>query len=635
MKRKANLFVLFIVLFVTTSISGIVVFNVKKQLNSVINDEKTRLNERILEEFRYFGIYLTHLEKQTTYAYKNRVIKAANYLNKNWKHGNEVPDSILKKVAKNIEVDNLLLINKNAIVVKSTLKDKLNYDFKNEGADFIEFFNNIFDLPYYKTYNISVNPKNNRIYMYSYYAPKNALYTVNTIINFDADINPKSNYLINNILYKHINDIIPKVNKIVIDMHLFNLDDTTKISILDNKTELRLNSKAWAELLNKGEYEIETENGVKYYYIIKPLLNITGLPNQIILYAEFDYTVRYGFALKILMYIIITILILLLLVFVVSPAIIDKMFFDKIAIINFNLNALRFAKYDILKSFKGNDELSVIAENIEYVKESVIEREKQLKESKIMAEVADKLKSAFLANMSHEIRTPLNAVVGFSQLLRDANPSPSDVEKYVDLINSNSNKLLQIISDIIDLSQIESGQLKIIARPVCLNELFNELYAFAQTKLYNENLAYNTKSINILVEHGEISKGDCMTTDPFRIKQIMEQLIDNAIKFTCQGEIRIGFKITDDIIELFVRDTGIGIAEDDNLKIFGRFVQAADYMTREYGGTGLGLAICSELVRMLGGTIGVDSTINQGSIFSVKLPYNKSKQDNIGQKPHS
>ena len=626
MKRKVNLYILLVVFFVSTSMSCVIIYNVKKQLNKVLLDEKNQLNERILEEFRYFGIYLDHLENQTTRAYKNRIIKAANYLNKNWEHANKVPIDTLKKIAQNIEVDDILLINRNGIVAKSTLKEKRNYDLNIEGSEFIDFLNNIFETPSFKTYNLGINPKNNRIYMYSYYAPKNSLYAINTIINFDSDIKPKSGCLLNNILYKHINDIIPKVNRIVKKLHLFNLDDTAKISILDKKTELKLNSKAWSELLSNGVYIKKTATGIHYYSIIRPLLNISGLPNQIILYAEFDYSVRYNFALNILIYIIIVLLILLLIVSVASPAIIEKLFFGKIAIINFNLNALRFAKYNILKSFKGHDELSVIAENIEHVKESVIEREKQLKESKIMAEVADKLKSAFLANMSHEIRTPLNAVVGFSQLLRDANPSPADVERYVDLINSNSNKLLQIISDIIDLSQIESGQLKIISRPVCLNELFNELYAFAQTKLHNENLVYDTKSINIFVEHGKILKGDCMKTDPFRIKQIMEQLIDNAIKFTCQGEIRIGFKIADNTIELYVRDTGIGIAEENIQKIFGRFVQAEDYMTREYGGTGLGLAICNELVKMLGGTIHVNSTINQGSIFSIKMPYTPLKQ---------
>jgi signal transduction histidine kinase len=303
-----------------------------------------------------------------------------------------------------------------------------------------------------------------------------------------------------------------------------------------------------------------------------------------------------------------------------SPQIIGRLLINKISIINFNLDALRYANYNALKTFKGKDELSTIVENIVHVKNSVIEREKQLKDAKLLAEAADKLKSAFLGNMSHEIRTPLNAVVGFSQLLRDSNPSSDDIEKYVGLINSNSNKLLQIINDIIDLSQIESGQMILIAQPLYLNELFSELYGFAQSKLRSEKLVFNTKFISIFIDNEKIPSGEHITIDPYRLKQIMEQLIDNAIKFTCKGDIRMGYTLEDDSIELYVSDTGVGIAKENIPKIFQRFVQAEDFMTREYGGTGLGLAICNELVRMMGGTIHVETKLNEGSTFSIRIP---------------
>jgi signal transduction histidine kinase len=250
----------------------------------------------------------------------------------------------------------------------------------------------------------------------------------------------------------------------------------------------------------------------------------------------------------------------------------------------------------------------------------VVEREKQLKEAKFLAEAADNLKSAFLANMSHEIRTPLNAVVGFAQLLRDANPSPADVERYVGLITSNSYNLLQLINDIIDLSQIESGQIKIVSRKVCLSKFQDELYTFAQEKLNSDIFIHSEKSIEIRVEPLNVSEEDCIYTDPFRIRQIMEQLIDNALKFTNKGEVTIGFNITDRLVELFVSDTGVGIADEHTSKIFERFVQVEEYLTRQYGGTGLGLAICHELIPMLNGTIHVDSKLDVGSKFTVKIP---------------
>jgi len=279
------------------------------------------------------------------------------------------------------------------------------------------------------------------------------------------------------------------------------------------------------------------------------------------------------------------------------------------------------ARYDEFKSFKGKDELSVISENIMHVKDSVVEREKQLQVAKIMAESADRLKTTFLANMSHEIRTPLNAVVGFAQLLRDAEPSPVDVERYVGLININSNRLLQLINDIIDLSQIELNQLKIFPRPVCLEELFNELYANATSKIVSQNQVFTSKELLIQIDVDEAVKKECMVTDPYRLKQILEQLIDNAIKFTCTGEIRMGYSFKEHQVVFFVTDTGVGIAAENISKIFDRFVQAEEYLTREFGGTGLGLAICRELVHILGGKIEVESELNLGSTFRFYLPY--------------
>ena len=621
MKRKVNLYILSVVLLISILLSGVIVYNVSKQMNAVIGDEKKQLTERVIAEFTSFERHVNNIEEQVTYTYRDKVIKAAEYLNRNWENANEIPFDTLRNLASRIDVIKLVLIERDGSFVRAVSQEDLSQEKQTDNPEYESFLNKLFSTSEFLTYNIFINPDDNRMLMHSYYAPKNSSFVVKSIINLENHLETNNHGLLKSRLYNHIKDIIPKVNKIVRDVDLFNIDDTNTISLLNINTQLQLNTHERVELLNDGLIEIRTKDGERFYSIIEISSNIGGLPNRLILFADFDYSVRYRFAQNILIYIIIIIVLLILIVSFISPVLIDNLLINKIKIINYNLNALRLSKYNSLKPLEGNDELSIIAENIEYVKDSVIERERQLRESMGLAEAADKLKSAFLANMSHEIRTPLNAVVGFAQLLRDVNPSPEDVERYVGLINSNSNKLLQIINDIIDLSQIESGQLKIINRSVCLQELFTELYAFAQSKVHGDNMIFGNKSINVFLDIESSLEGVCIISDPYRLKQIMEQLIDNAIKFSCNGYVKIGFKINDDFVELFVSDTGTGIAEDNITKIFDRFVQIEDYMTREYGGTGLGLAICNELVGMLGGSIHVDSKLNEGSTFLVKIPY--------------
>lgn len=590
-------------------------------MNAVIYDEKKQLEGRIIEEFRGFEKHVKNVEHQVTYTYKDRVIKAGKYLNRNWKQADLVPIDTLRNIARRIDVTKLVLINSDELLDAESLNENLTQSINTDNLKFKKFIDNLINSSSFSTYSIGINSEDGRIYMHSYYAPKNSSYIIKAVINLDKNLETNNFGLLKSRLYNHIKGIIPKVNKIIKNIDLFNVESVDKISLLYDNIQLQLNSEERADLFENGILEIRTKNGEQYYKIIEISSNLIGLPNQLILFADYDYSVRFRFAQNIFLYSVFIILVLIIVVSIISPIIIDSLFLNKIRIINFNLNALRFAKYDTLKPFKGDDELSTIADNIEYVKESVVEREKLLQESKGLAEAADKLKSAFLANMSHEIRTPLNAVVGFAQLLRDVDPSPEDVERYVGLINSNSNKLLQIINDIIDLSQIESGQLTIINKSVCLNDLFTDLYAFAQSKMFGDNVVFENKSIKIFLDIESSSTGVCVITDPYRLKQIMEQLIDNAIKFSCNGNVRMGFVVNDDIVELFVSDAGSGIAEENISRIFERFVQVEDYMTREYGGTGLGLAICKELVRMLGGSIRVNSELNVGSTFTVKIPY--------------
>lgn len=245
------------------------------------------------------------------------------------------------------------------------------------------------------------------------------------------------------------------------------------------------------------------------------------------------------------------------------------------------------------------------------------EIQQQFREAKEKAEESDRLKTAFLANMSHEIRTPMNSIIGFSALLTEDSLSDSDKVEYIQHINQSGESLLNLIDDIIDIAKIEAGQLTITYESYSLDELMEELQAS-----YSELIGRKSnKLVNLIAEPAELPSGNTIMTDPFRLRQVISNLLVNAMKFTSQGSITYGFMIDGDSILFYVRDTGIGIAEENHSIIFNRFRQAQNDGRKHYGGTGLGLAISQHIVELLGGQIRVESKPGEGSLFYFTIPY--------------
>lgn len=233
--------------------------------------------------------------------------------------------------------------------------------------------------------------------------------------------------------------------------------------------------------------------------------------------------------------------------------------------------------------------------------------EEALREAKEKAESSDKLKSAFVANMSHEIRTPLNAIVGFANLLVTSEDK-EDFDSFKQIIEQNSNQLLQLIGDILDLSKIESDTLDFVWSNVNVNAMMYEL-----EKIFQMRNAANPDVVIKCVA----SVGDCMIrTDRQRLIQVVSNLMTNAIKFTTQGSIIMGYEKRKEEIYFYVTDTGCGIPEESQSQVFERFVQLDSFKQ----GTGLGLPICSSIIRAMGGKIGVKSKLGEGSTFWFILP---------------
>jgi signal transduction histidine kinase len=251
--------------------------------------------------------------------------------------------------------------------------------------------------------------------------------------------------------------------------------------------------------------------------------------------------------------------------------------------------------------------------------------ERELKKALVRAEEADRLKTLFLANMSHEIRTPLNGILGFSDLLKSQEIPEEKRKRYYDIIYNSGQQLLKIIDDILDISMIESNQIKVNKTYFNLNDLMRNTFEF----FYNYIRAEKGETITLNCIYGLTDGADRIYTDSGRLQQILYNLLKNSIKFTEKGTVTFGYSLVNDMIEFFVEDTGIGIKNELHEKIFERFTQSEEVFKRNYGGTGLGLAISKGIVECLGGQIWLDKEYSPGARFYFNIPFFTAQPDSF------
>jgi len=243
--------------------------------------------------------------------------------------------------------------------------------------------------------------------------------------------------------------------------------------------------------------------------------------------------------------------------------------------------------------------------------------EKALVEAKEKAEEATRLKSSFLANMSHEVRTPMNGILGFVSLLDGGNVSENARHNYMEIIKTSCDDLLRIIDDILDISKIESGSVNLYKSKFDFNIILDGL-----SEAYKLKIEALKKPIQINFVKSITDTEAMVFTDGVRVKQILRNLIDNAIKFTHEGEITLSYKISENHLWVSVADTGIGIRPEKVAIIFERFRQSEEDISRTFGGAGLGLSICKGLLHLMGGNISVQSVFGKGSTFAFQIPIN-------------
>jgi len=252
-------------------------------------------------------------------------------------------------------------------------------------------------------------------------------------------------------------------------------------------------------------------------------------------------------------------------------------------------------------------------------------KEQELIKAKEKAEESDRLKSAFLANMSHEIRTPMNGILGFADLLKTPDLSGEEQQEYIRIIKKSGERMLNIINDIVDISKIESGQMKVNLSETKINGQTEFLYTFFKPEV-------DKKGIKLTMKNGLSEKESIIKTDKEKVYAILTNLVKNAIKFTSKGSIEFGYTLiagqhAAPLLKFYVKDTGFGIPANRQQAIFDRFIQADIADSMAFQGAGLGLSISKAFVEMLGGTIWVESQEGKGSSFYFTLPYNvESKQ---------
>ncbi|MBI9067277.1 MAG: PAS domain S-box protein [Salinivirgaceae bacterium] len=240
--------------------------------------------------------------------------------------------------------------------------------------------------------------------------------------------------------------------------------------------------------------------------------------------------------------------------------------------------------------------------------------EQDLKSALVKAQESDQLKTEFLNNMSHEIRTPLNGILGFSKLLDKSNKSEQKRKQYVNIIQDSGNQLMRIIEDILEISQLGTKQVEAIEKEICLNDLLLDLFSIFDIKAKEIKLPLYFKK-------GLSDKDSWILTDKSKLNKIISNLLENALKFTREGFIEFGYQQLNSSLEIYVKDTGIGIKPESQEIIFERFSQEEKGLSRNVGGLGLGLSISKENAELLGGSIKLQSEKGKGSTFIVTIPY--------------
>ncbi len=268
-----------------------------------------------------------------------------------------------------------------------------------------------------------------------------------------------------------------------------------------------------------------------------------------------------------------------------------------------------------------DDEYGKLVVGISSDTTEIYEQQKLLEEAKNRAEESDNLKSAFLANMSHEIRTPLNGIIGFTELLTDSEVSMQEKIGFSELIKECSEQLMSIVTEVLELSKIKTGQIQLETSATNINGILLDVFNMLQHRA-------NRKKIDFKIATDSHKLKEKIALDQSKLKRILVNLVENAIKFTPEGEVTFGCQLIDEQLHFFVKDTGIGIPEEEHEEIFESFRRGVEAEEERHRGAGIGLTISKAFAELMSGTIQLESQVDKGSTFTLQLPYTPTDTSN-------
>ncbi len=264
---------------------------------------------------------------------------------------------------------------------------------------------------------------------------------------------------------------------------------------------------------------------------------------------------------------------------------------------------------------KRNMELMVFREELINKNRELDEINRVLQKATLKAEESNKLKSSFLANLSHEVRTPMNAIIGFTELLKSNNLNPEERAEYINIVHQNGNQLMRVMDALIDISKLQTQVYVEPKEKINVNNLIHDLY-----KNYSQEITAMKKPIKLNLILGNEGEKNVLTTHKEALYKIFDHLINNAIKFTQEGDIYIGYTVDKSAFEFFIKDSGIGIPKGQEECIFDLFRQADIQNSREFGGNGIGLSIVKKYVEIMGGNVWAETNQEKGSLLKFVIP---------------
>ncbi len=667
MKRKLMGSLLAVILISVLSTALLISTHARGTIREILEDQKAALRTRIRNKLVAFDKLLFVFEKEMNDHGTAAIRRIADRLTADGGVRTDIPRETLRDLARETGVHEIYLIGRDGVIVETTFAPDLGFNLFETDDRFKVFLQSLFGAGRVAHQRITLSNNTGTMNLYIYYSPPGADHLIEISLRLKDYLREAYSAEYHDfLLHDFFTDLVDR-RGYVEQIDLFTQTKVSGWSLIHEGRPVRLDPDLAARLTREDRVILDAEGRSVLYARIHLENLLDGFTENLFVRAVFDFGVLQRFARRSLVYTGAICVFLVALLFWIFSGLIRSRILRPILRINNGLKRVEEGDYSVPLSGGGQDELARIAENVGKMAEKIRDRERALRVSeenyrslnaaleqrveertgqlkktnqhleKAMSEAqrlarktenADRAKSEFLAKMSHEIRTPMNGIIGACDLMIGTEMNRRQRE-YVNIIRTSARSLLGLLNDILDLSKIEAGKLEFERIPFSPWEVIEEVCDVFFDKI-------GEKETELIVDI-EPEVPAWIVGDPFRLRQVLTNLISNAFKFTEKGEIAISLaprETGEDFIELLctVKDDGEGIPDHIRSRLFDSFVQADDSITRRYGGTGLGLAICKQIVGLMGGEIWVESHPGKGTVFSFTARFEPSPEGAAGDR---